>query len=117
MKPFRKGILQTENFLKGDLKTALEETFLKMDELMLEKEGRKEFIQEYKRSKGESAKIKENTKNSQIELLREVTDPKISMFTGCTANALAIKDSKLYFVNAGDSRGVLCKKGTAYPMT
>ena len=120
---FTKEFLQNENYLKGDLKTALEETYLKMDELMLEKEGREELIQEYKRSKEESAKIKENTKNSQIEMLREVIDPKeqpdakISMFTGCTANVLAIKDAKLYFVNAGDSRGVLCKKGTAYPMS
>ena len=101
---------------KGDLKTALEETFLKMDVLMLEKEGREELIQEYKRSKEESAKIKENTKNSQIEMLREVIDPKeqpdakISMFTGCTANVLAIKDSKLYFASAGNSRVYFVRK-------
>lgn len=120
---FTQEFLQNENYLKGDIKAALEETYLKMDELMLEKEGREELIKEYKRSKEESAKIKENTKNSQIEMLREVIDPKeqpdakISMFTGCTANVLAIKDSKLYFANAGDSRGVLCKKGTAYPMS
>ena len=120
---FTEELLKNPNFQKNDIKTALEENYLKMDEMMLEKEGREELIQESKRSKEESAKLKENTKNTQIEMLREVIDPKeqpdamISMFTGCTANVLAIKDKKLYFANAGDSRGVLCKKGQAYPMS
>ena len=90
---------------------------------MLEKPGRDELILEYRKSKEESAKIKENSKNTQIESLREMIDPKeqpdarISMFTGATANVLCIKDRQLYFANAGDSRGVLCKKGIAYPMS
>ena len=90
---------------------------------MLEKPGREELILEYKKSKEEASKIKENSKNTQIENLRELIDPKeqpdarISMFTGCTANVLAIKNKQLYFANAGDSRAVLCKKGIAYPMS
>ena len=117
---FTEEFLKNSNYLKDDIKAALEENYLKMDELMLEKPGREELILEYRKSKEESAKIKENTKNAQIENLREMIDPKeqpdakISMFTGCTANVLAIKDKKLYFANAGDSRSVLCKKGTAY---
>lgn len=39
--------------------------------------------------------------------------------TGCTAHVCAIDEAnkKIYFANAGDSRGVLCKNGIAYPMS
>ena len=120
---FTDELLHNQNYQKGDIKKALEETYLQMDKLMLEKDGKEELIAEYKKSKEESAKIKENNKNAQIELLREVIDPKeqpdakISMFTGCTANVLCIQDRKLYFANAGDSRSVMCKKGQAVPMS
>ena len=120
---FTEEFIKNENYTKNDLKTALEENYLKMDEMMLEEEGRLELISEFKKSKEEASKLKENTKNTQIEMLREAIDPKeqpdaqISMFTGCTANVLAIKDKKMYFANAGDSRCILCKKGVAYPMS
>ena len=39
------------------------------------------------------------------------------MFTGCTANVLCIKDKKLYFANAGDSRSVIYKNGQAIAMS
>lgn len=118
----------TEEFLKNpnfasDPKTALEETFLKMDEIMLLEPGRLELIELFKKSKEEDKKIKENSKNSQIESLRESIDPKeqpeaqISLFTGCTANVLAIRGGILYFANAGDSRSVLCKRGQSYAMS
>lgn len=48
---------------------------------------------------------------------KEQPDARISMFTGCTANVLCIKGNKLIFANAGDSRSVLCKKGTAIAMS
>ena len=82
-----------------------------------------ELISLYKKSKEESSKVKENNRNAQIEMLRQVIDPKekedaqIAMFTGCTANVLVIQDRKLYFANAGDSRSVLCKSGTAIAMS
>ena len=90
---------------------------------MLEKEGIEELLSLYKKSKEEGSKIKETNRNTQIEMLRQVIDPKekedaqIAMFTGCTANVLVIQDRKLYFANAGDSRSVLCKNGTAIPMS
>ena len=90
---------------------------------MLEKDGSQELLAEYQKSKEEAAKIKENNKNAQIEMLRQVIDPKeqpdakISMFTGCTANVVVIQDKRLFFANAGDSRCVLCKKGQAIPMS
>lgn len=118
----------TEEFVKNakfltDPKTALEETFLKMDEIMLEEPGRLELIELFKKSKEDGKKIKENSKNAQIESLREAIDPKeqpdaqISLFTGCTANVLVIRGGILYFANAGDSRSVLCKRGQCYQMS
>jgi serine/threonine protein phosphatase PrpC len=120
---FTEELLKNENYLKNDIKKALEDNFLKMDTLMLEKEGSEELLKEYQKSKEEASKMKENNKNAQIEMLRQVIDPKeqpnakISMFTGCTANVLIIQDNKLYFANAGDSRSVICKKGQAFAMS
>ena len=120
---FTEEFLKNPNYLRNDIKKALEENYQKMDSLMLEKEGSEELLAEYQKSKEEAAKIKENNKNSQIEMLRQVIDPKeqpdakISMFTGCTANVLVIQDKKLYFANAGDSRSVICKKGQAIAMS
>ena len=120
---FTEEFLKNQNYLRNDIKKALEENYQKMDKLMLEKEGSDELLAEYQKSKEEAAKIKENNKSSQIEMLRQVIDPKeqsdakISMFTGCTANVLVIQDKKLFFANAGDSRSVLCKKGQAIPMS
>ena len=120
---FTEEFLKNPNYLRNDIKKALEENYQKMDNLMLEKEGSEELLAEYQKSKEEAAKIKENNKNSQIEMLRQVIDPKeqpdakISMFTGCTANVLVIQDKKLYFANAGDSRSVICKKGQAIAMS
>ena len=120
---FVEEFLKNPNYIKNDIKKALEENYVKMDKLMLEKEGSEELLNEYKKSKEEAEKIKENNKNAQIEMLRQVIDPKeqpdakISMFTGCTANVLVIHDNKLFFANAGDSRSVLCRKGQAFPMS
>ena len=120
---FTEEFLKNPNYLRNDIKKALEENYQKMDFLMLEKEGREELLAEYQKSKEEASKIKENNKSSQIEMLRQVIDPKeqpdaqISMFTGCTANVLVIQDKKLFFANAGDSRSVICKKGQAFPMS
>ena len=120
---FVQEFLSNPNYEKNDIKKALEENYYQMDKLMLEKEGSEELLYEYKKSKEEAEKIKENNKNAQIEMLRQVIDPKeqpdakISMFTGCTANVLVIHDKKLFFANAGDSRSILCKKGQAIPMS
>ena len=120
---FAEEFIKNENYLNNDIKTALESNYLKMDEMMLSESGRQELISECKKSKEENAKLRENTKNSQIEMLREVIDPKeqpdakISMFTGTTACILCIKEKKLFFANAGDSRSVLCKNGEAIAMS
>ena len=120
---FKDEFLRNENYKKGNIKEALAETYNRLDEMMLEKEGRDELLEECKKSRDESERLKENNKNAQIEALRQAIDPKeqpdaqISLYTGTTANVLIIKDNKLYFANAGDSRAVISKKGKAQAMS
>ena len=114
---FTEEFVKNEAFLRGDIKTALEENYVKMDELMLEEPGRLELIEIAKESKKEDQAKIENPKKAEIEALRDPIDPKfqpgakISMFTGCTAITMCIHKGKMYFANAGDSRAILVKKG------
>ena len=114
---FTEEFLKNPNYLRNDPKKALEETYDKMDTLMLEKEGIDELLSLYKKSKEEASSVKENNRNAQIEALRQVIDPKekedaqIAMFTGCTANVLVIQDKKLYW-NCSSNE---CGSQTIYP--
>ena len=60
---FSEEFVKNQNYLKNDPKKALEETYQKMDTLMLEKEGMEELISLYKKSKEESSKVKEKISN------------------------------------------------------
>lgn len=119
---FTKELLANPNYPK-DIKTALKETFLKMDVMVQEKEGKKELKQESIKSKEEDEMTSQNKPATQMDLLRQLMDPKgqpdadIALYTGCTANVCSIYDNKMYFANAGDSRAVLCRKGEAFPMS
>lgn len=74
------------NYIRGDYKTALEETFIKIDEMLLTSEGQ-ELLDEFASEK--------NTKG---------------IMTGCTANIVLIARNNLYVANSGDSRAVLFTK-------
>ena len=124
-KHFSDEFAKNSNYLKKDIKKALEENYQKMDDLMLEKDGKDELLSIYKKSKEDFVKIKEKeyNKNSQTEMFNELINPKeqpdmnISLITGCTANTLVIQDKKLYFANVGDSKSVICKKGQSITMS
>lgn len=123
-KKFTDELINNSNYKKGDLKKSLSETFLKMDEIMVDKNGKAELKKEAKKAKEEDEIQNSKTpKNPQMDLFAQMADPKsdpnvdIAMFTGCTANVCAIYDGKIYCANAGDSRAVLCKKGVAYPLS
>lgn len=118
---FLKEFVANKN-LPSDMKLALKETFIKMDEIMQTKEGIEEIKQYSRQSKEEDERQSKNEPpNSQMQLLAQLMPPKdpeandIFMRTGCTACVLGIDESnkKIYFANAGDSRVVLCKKGVA----
>jgi protein phosphatase 1G len=121
-KRFTEALLANPNYQKGEMKRALIDTFLKMDIIMVDKEGKEELRVIAKKAKEEDEQQSQGNKNNQMELIKQLMgDPKengeIAMFTGCTACVCLMHGDKLLFANAGDSRAVLCKKGVAYPMS
>ncbi len=122
-KHFTEELINNPNYKKGDMKKALIETFLRMDVIMTEKNGKEELKKEAKKAKEEDdLQARGNSKNNQMEMFKQIIgDPKenadIAMFTGCTACVCLFNDGKMYFSNAGDSRAVLSQKGVAYPMS
>ena len=77
---FAKELKLNENFKKGNYKEALEDTFLRMDEILMGENGL-EILRQYKQE----------------------TDMATS-FAGCTANLVLFVGNKAYIANAGDSR-------------
>ena len=125
-KHFTDELLLNKNFIAGNIKQALEETFLRMDELMRGSDGRKELKEIAKKCKVEddAQEKKLGTNNNQADMISKLmasqkSEEDIANMTGCTACVCLIdeENKKLYFANAGDSREVLCKKGIAYPMS
>jgi protein phosphatase 1G len=110
----------------NNLKGALVDTFFKMDELMLEQNGKIELRKYAKLSKEEDDLIdqrEKGNKNSQMSFLDNMSsrdsNENIAMITGCTSCVVVIdeKNKKIYCANAGDSRAVICRKGVAYAMS
>ena len=123
---FTKELIVNKNYLKGDLQSAIKDTFIKMDEIMQTNEGKEEIKQYARKSKEEDdLQSKEEPQNSQMAMLAQLVgqkDPEsddIAMRTGCTGCVCVIDEmyKKMYFANAGDSRVVLCKNGNAIPMS
>lgn len=93
-KYFPKYLKENQYFITGNYKTALEETFLKMDELLMSDEG--------------------------SDLLKEFrADHEMSTsFAGCTANVVLIVNDVAYCANAGDSRAVIfTNSGEVVPLS
>ena len=120
---FKEELIKNKNFLNKDYKIALIETFLKMDELVLESSGIEELKQLNKKSKEhDENQNKDDSLRNELyySLLTKATNQEnVALFTGCTATVCLLdnNENKAYFANAGDSRIVTSKKGVAYPMT
>ena len=122
---FMNEFINTKSFKNGDIKKALSDTFLKMDELMLSKEGKEELTSLANESKKENDEQNQQQSNTQHDFLMKLlsrprdTSTNIAMLTGCTACVCVIDETnkKMYFANSGDSRAVLCKKGFACAMS
>ena len=122
---FSQELMNNANFKKGEIKLGLKETFLKMDDLMRTSEGKIELsgFAKISREEDEEQDKKLGNTQSQMGLLQKMmqqkSDDEVAKMTGCTACVCVIDslNKKMYFANAGDSRVVLCKKGTAYPMS
>ncbi|CAD8107983.1 unnamed protein product [Paramecium primaurelia] len=91
-KHFIDELLKNQNFKDQKFADALQETFLKMDELLMTPEGYKE-LNNYKSNNSDDS------------------------YAGCTANVALIHKNTLYVANAGDSRSVLCRNNTNFDMS
>jgi serine/threonine protein phosphatase PrpC len=122
-KHFTEELVNNAAYKKGEMKKALIENFLKMDEIMVDKNGKAELKKEAKKAKEEDEMQTQGNKNNQMDMFRQMIDPKqdpnadIAMFTGCTACVVTLNAGKIYCANAGDSRAVLCRKGVAYALS
>lgn len=92
-KYFVDELVKNENFQKANYKRALEETFLRMDAILM----------------GENA----------MDILREFkNEAEGQTFAGCTANVVLVTKTEIYCANAGDSRCYLfTKDGQCIPMS
>lgn len=84
---FGEQLRKNKNFAEGRYRQALEETFLKMDEMLSSAEGERELRGLKQENEGRS-------------------------FAGCTANVCLITPTEIICANAGDSRAVVsCPDG------
>jgi protein phosphatase 1G len=122
---FTTELISNKSFKSGNMKNALQENFLRMDEIMVETPGKIELKKYAKISKEEDELQNQKEKNKQMDMFQKLFDVKqqedcdVALMTGCTATVCLVDESnkKLYFANSGDSRSVLCKNGVAYAMT
>ena len=122
---FTKELVNNKNFKSGNMKNALQENFLRMDDIMMETAGKTELKKYAKMSKEEDEVQNLKEKNKQMDMFQKLFDVKqqeecdIALMTGCTATVCLIDEAnkKLFFANAGDSRSLLCKNGIAYAMS
>ena len=87
-----------KSFKEKDYKTALEETFMKMDEYLYTVDACKEVIA-YSRNPG------------------NYTKQGLAILVGCTATSVLITPDKIYCANSGDSRTVLSTDGECRPLS
>lgn len=122
-KKFTEELVKNKNFKSGNYQKAVAENFLRMDTLMQENQGKMDLKEEAKKAKLEDEKMSKAPEQKKNDIFRSLFDPKsqeecdIAMYTGCTATCCLIDEKKAYFVNAGDSRIIICKNGVAYAMT
>jgi len=92
-KHFLTELLNSRSYKTQSYKLALEETFLRMDEMMEQEEGAAELL----------------------ALAKE--DGKQTCASGCTATTVLVTPKTIFCANAGDSRTVLSWHGMAEPMS
>ena len=90
---FVEQLIINKNFIAGNIELALEETFHRMDEMLLASNSELNDIR--KKHQGGDGMNEDN----------------ISHNAGCTANVLVFDDENYWVANSGDSRSALCRAG------
>ena len=101
---FCQELLRNPNFAAQDFEKALYETFLYMDILMTKPEGIQELY-----------KIQQDIPDNYSVEVTSLED--MESLAGTTACVALLHKDKLYVANAGDSRCVLSRAGTAIDMS
>ena len=118
--------LANENFQKGNIQTALKETFLKMDVILQEKNSLEELREIFLKSQEEDEIIRqgEPPDSSAVKAKQFYTEGQepiedLPKRAGCTSCVFCFdsENKKMYFANAGDSRVIVYKNGEAIPMS
>ncbi|CAG9336276.1 unnamed protein product [Blepharisma stoltei] len=94
-------LLQNANYRQGRIDLALQETYLRLDELQVTQDGMKELVRI-------SKDLPDSTPVNANDMIIQA---------GCTAVTALIKGNELYVANAGDSRCVLCRNGQAVELS
>lgn len=102
---FVKNLVNSAAYRRKDFKLALENTFLKMDRLLLTEKGKQE-LRSYMENQDTDNQLGYNDYIKQVESA-----------AGCTATVALITPMEIYCANAGDSRTVMSEKGVAIDLS
>ena len=100
---FTRNLVNSAAYKKKDYKLALENTFLKMDKLLLTEKGKTELKQYME---------EDNSDTGYSDYLKQVESA-----AGCTATVVLVTPMEIYCANAGDSRTVMCERGVAVELS
>jgi serine/threonine protein phosphatase PrpC len=101
---FTKNLVSCPAYKRKDYKAALENTFLKMDRLLLTEKGKQELRTYMDTEAMDSLGYGDYLKQVESQ-------------AGCTATVVLITANEIYCANAGDSRTVMCERGVAVELS
>ena len=114
---FISELKKNKNFRLKKFKKALIETFLRVNEMLSEKEYIEQLSYLSKKSKEEDEnyqKTQQHELYNELFISRSDNNENIAMYSGCTATVCLIHNEKVYFANLGDSRIVGFKNGKSF---
>ncbi|KAJ8538816.1 hypothetical protein K7X08_030112 [Anisodus acutangulus] len=94
-------VLKHEAYLQGDIGTAIQKAFFRMDEMMCGQRGWRELA----------------ALGDRLNKFRGPHSYFPGPTSGCTANVAIMRENQLIVANAGDSRCVISRKGQAYNLS
>lgn len=112
-KHLHQQFLEHKAYSTGDLGTSIQQSFLRMDEIMRSLGSRKELINMIDGVEKAKDVVETVDSSSTEEDLSDYKGPT----SGCTACVAIIRDTQLIVANAGDSRCVLSRKGQAHDLS